>query len=466
MKRYSIRTTLSVAVCAAVLSGCAVTHQQDAKLTLAAGGQVVPAEEAAARYHLNPQWWTAYGDQGLNALEEQALANNVDLKQAALTVNKALYQANILGADLVPSFNGSLSGSVKHNLKEGGSSNSFGSQLGLSYELALWRKLSAAADAKVWEYQATQQDLAAARLTVLNNVADAYFQIAYLNEAMALTEKTIKQYREIHRITQAKYRYGRDGSVDPVQSEQNLLNAQNTLLSLQSSRDSAEQTLRNLLNLKPGEALAANPADFRLNQQTELDLNVPISVLANRPDLQAAEYRLQSSVQSLAEQKRSWYPSITLGASLSTSSDKASGMFKIPFLGGTASVNLPFLDWQTMKWNDKTAQANFDNAKLSFEEALTTALNEVNTNYRLYAHARQALAQTRQKQALAEKNSRYYQIRYQYGKNELADWLTALNTQYNSAKDLLNQRYEVLKYENMVYKAMGGRYTVPAATGR
>ena len=63
---------------------------------------MVSAAETAERYDVNGNWWEIYQSPQLNALMEQALANNVDLKQAAISVNKALYQANILGADLVP----------------------------------------------------------------------------------------------------------------------------------------------------------------------------------------------------------------------------------------------------------------------------------------------------------------------------------------------------------------------------
>ena len=118
------------------------------------------------------------------------------MKQAAISVNKALYQANILGADLVPSFSGSLSASTSKNLKTGSHGNTFSSQLGLSYELDLWRKLSATADAQVWEYQATQQDMANTRLTLINNVADAYFNIAYLNEAIELAQNPSSNIRK------------------------------------------------------------------------------------------------------------------------------------------------------------------------------------------------------------------------------------------------------------------------------
>ena len=113
--------------------------------------------------------------------------------------------------------------------------------------------------------------------------------------------------------------------------------------------------------------MAADPAQFRLLPVKGVNLDVPITVLANRPDLRAAEYRLQASQQSVNAQKRSWYPSITLGASLSTSSDKAKSTFNIPMLGGSATINLPFLNWQTMKWKDKTVQAEMDSTKLNLK---------------------------------------------------------------------------------------------------
>ncbi|MDO5069575.1 MAG: TolC family protein [Neisseria zoodegmatis] len=456
------QTALSLSI-ALALGGCAVNHTARPDLTLEAGGVIVPAAEAARRYHITENWWRIYADNRLDALVEQALANNIDLKKAAINVNKALYQANILGAGLVPAFNASVGASANKNLKDGGgSTRSFSSQLGLSYEIDLWQRLNAKADAQVWEYQATQQDLAATRLTLINNVVDAYFNIAYLNEAIALTEKTVKQYQDVARIAAAKYKHGKADAAQPRRAEQSLLSAQNSLIQLRNNRAAAEETLRNLLNLKPGETAAAAPDDFRLHTARGIDLNVPVSALANRPDLRAAEYRLQSAVKNVDAQKRSWYPTITVGATVSTSSDKARTLFDVPFLGGSVKLNLPFLDWNTLKWQDKTAEANFEQARLHFEQTLTAALNEVLGNYQKYGHAAQALDNARKQYALDQKNSRYYQVRYQYGKNELKDWLEALNTEYSSAQNMLNRRYETLKYESMVYKAMAGRHTAKA----
>ena len=99
-KKPFFQTALSLSL-ALALSACAV-HSADQNLTLESTGQVMSAAETAERYDVNGNWWEIYQSPQLNALMEQALANNVDLKQAAISVNKALYQANILGADLVP----------------------------------------------------------------------------------------------------------------------------------------------------------------------------------------------------------------------------------------------------------------------------------------------------------------------------------------------------------------------------
>ena len=71
-------------------------------------------------------------------------------------------------------------------------------------------------------------------------------------------------------------------------------------------------------------------------------------------------------------------------------------------LGGSATINLPFLNWQTMKWKDKTVQAEMDSAKLNFEKALTTALNEVNTNYLAYKNAQAGLANQEQRLSVGQ----------------------------------------------------------------
>lgn len=467
----NIPTARAAVLALLLLGGCAVDRSPNTQIGLAQAqreGSVNSTavadvtgtcpQDIGCAYQVDSDWWQTFGDSGLNALVAQALANNVDLKQAAISVNKALYQANILGANLVPEYNASVGANASRNLDTRENSRRYSSQLGLSYELDLWRRLNATASAQVWEQRATEQDLAATRLTVANNVADAYFQVAYLNEAVKLTEQSIEHYRQILQIARSKYRHGRAASIEVTQAEQSLLSAQNSLLALQQSRETTEAILRNLLNLRPGQPMAVPSADFRLPEGGKVDLDIPISTLSARPDLIAADYRLQSALKSQQAQYRSWYPSITLNAALSTGSEHSRNLFNVPLLGGSVSLNLPFLNWHTLLWRDRSAEADFENAKLAFEKALTTALNEVYANYRQYQSSRQMLGNMHRRHRLNVENSRYYRVRYQNGRNELKDWLAALNTEYGSAQALFDSHYQGLRYESMVYKAMAGRY--------
>ena len=215
-----------------------------------------------------------------------ALKNNSDLKKAAINVNKALYQANILGANLVPSFSSSLGLSASKNLKTGGNSTiKHSASISLSYELDLWKKLSNSKNAQEWEHKATIEDLEAVRLSLVNNVVDTYFNIVYLNNAISIINDKIAQYEKINTIVKNKYQYGVNSELEYLQSEQSLINLKNTLLTYQNDKVEQEQTLRDLLNLKPEENIEIKSKDLLSFRNIGVNLDVPISVIANRPDV-------------------------------------------------------------------------------------------------------------------------------------------------------------------------------------
>lgn len=415
--------------------------------------------EIRERYQIDTQWWTVYQDEQLNSLVQQALQNNLDLRQAALTAEKARYSANETGAQLWPQGSGSLGASSSRNLKEGGaSSRSFNGQLGLSYEVDLWQKVRASTDAAVWQYRASEADKAASRLSLINSVVDTYFRLAYVEGSIVLMQDNIRQYEQIATIAEAQYRQGKVSSLNATNARQSLLSARNSLLSLQQNRAELEQTLYNLLNLRPGQSLPLKSVALMQLPDVPVNLDVPVSVLANRPDLRAAEFRLQSAYASQQAQQRSWYPSISLSTVVSSRSSHSDNALRLPVGVGSVSVNLPFLNWQTLHWQTRQAQVAFESAQVGFEQALTTALNEVERYYEQYRLNRGVLTNAKHKYQYDIKNSHYYRVRYQYGANPLKDWLDALNTEHSSAQDVLNQRYAVLQTESLIYQAMAGRY--------
>ncbi|WP_040976342.1 toxin/drug exporter TdeA [Necropsobacter massiliensis] len=418
-------------------------------------------EELTKQYNIQENWWTLYKDPQLNRLVEQALANNKDLAKAAISVNSALYNANLVGADLVPSFSGSTTSTAQKNINSGGNSTiKHSGALEVSYTLDLWRRLADAASAAEWTYAATAQDLENTRVSLINSVIVTYYQLAYLNDAIAVTNQTIDYYAQINRIMQNKLTQGVADSASTDQAQQSVLTARNTLISYQTQKKTAEQTLRNLLNLKPNDVLQVNYPHILDVKNVGVNLNVPLSTIANRPDVKGYQYRLNSAFKDAKAMQKSWFPTITLGGSLGSSGDKVSNAFDTPIAGGTLGISLPFLSWNTVKWNVKISEAAYETALVNFEQSITSALNDVDTNYFAYNQARQNLSNLQQTHAYNVRITQYYRNRYNAGISELKDWLNAANTEKSSQLSILNAKYSLIQSENAVYSAMGGYYSI------
>ena len=434
------------------LGGCANYPMGSLKTDL------LPAEDVAASYSLNTAWWKGYHDADLDRIVALALERNVDLALSAIKVNRALYQARLLSADLVPSFSANASAAASHNIDNGNAARSYQTEFGVSYEVDLWQKLRNAANAQEWEYKATMEDREAARLALVNSVADTYFELKYLDESIKVMDASVKRYQELLRLIEAKYEFGKVASVEPLQAQQSLLSARNSLLDLQDRQNVARQTLRDLLNIRPGENPAIGNADLMSYPTVGVDLDVPVAALSARPDIRASEARLQSAFKTLESDRASWYPTISIGSTLGTSSSTSSKVFDLPLLAGTVRVSFPFLQWNTIRWNIKISEADFESAKLDFTQAVTSALNEVDTAYFSYANAQRSLENTLSNHQKDVRIGEYYQTRYDLGAAELKDYLDALNTADNSMLSALEAKYRVIRYENQIYKAMGGRY--------
>ena len=415
-------------------------------------------QEISSNYKVDKEWWKEYNNSELNNIMNIALKNNSDLKKAAINVNKALYQANILGANLVPSFSSSLGSSASKNLKTGGNSTiKHSASVSLSYELDLWKKLSNSKNAQEWEHKATIEDLEVARLSLVNNVVSTYFNIVYLNNAISIVNDKITQYEKINTIVKNKYQYGVNSELEYLQSEQSLINLKNTLLTYQNDKVEQEQTLRDLLNLKPEENIEIKSKDLLSFKNIGVNLDVPVSVIANRPDVKAYEYRLSKAFKDVKATEAKLYPSVSIQTSLSSSGNKVDNALSVPV--GLASINifLPFLNWNTLKWNIKTDEASYESVRIDFEKSIVSSLNEIDTYYKSYQKAVSSYSLQEKNLKTQKEITGHYKNRYNNGNVEFKSWLEALINEKDSELNVLKAKFEIIQAENKVYQAMGGK---------
>lgn len=442
---------ISIILAAFLLGGCAVTQINENY------EQILLKEDASADIKINREWWTDYGEARLNELISLALKNNIDLAKSAIAVNKALAQAGVLQADLVPSFNANLGAETGKNIKTGGSWNeSYKSGVSLSYEIDLWRKLANSADAAMWEANATKYDLQAARLALINSVADAYFEAKYQKESINLYEKTLKNYEELEAIIKAKFELGKEEELSLKQVKSSVISAKNRILNASKSLDAAEKTLRNLLNVRP---------EFELNLGGNLsdispqgvNFNVPLYVIGARPDLQAAISRIKEALLGVKVSEKNFYPSITVGAGLSGSGDSVSEGLKLNFLSGNIAINLPFLNYSKLKSKLKISELEFEAMKLNYAQTLTTALNEIDAGYKNLQKDEAVLRNLNENLRNLSSISDIYKLKYDYGKTELKNYLEAQNSLLEGRISALAQKYKILQDEIGIYKATAGK---------
>lgn len=415
-------------------------------------------QEISSNYKIDKEWWKEYNNSELNSIMNIALKNNSDLKKAAINVNKALYQANLLGADLVPNFSSSLGSSASKNIKTGGSSTiKHSASISLNYEIDLWRKLSNAKNAQEWEYQATTEDLEAAKLSLVNNVVNTYFSIVYLNDAILILNDKIEQYEKINTIMKNKYQYGVNSELEYLQSEQSLTNLKNTLLTYQNEKTEQEQTLRDLLNLKPEENIEIKAKNLLSIKDIGVNLDVPISVIANRPDVKAYEYRLSKAFKDVKATQAKLYPSVTIQSTLSSSGNKVDNALSVPVGLAIINISLPFLNWNTLKWNIKIDEASYENAKVDFEKSIVSSLNEIDTYYKSYQKANSSYALQEKNLKSQKEITKHYKNRYDNGNVEFKSWLEALVNEKDSELNLLKAKFDIIQAENKIYQAMGGK---------
>ncbi|MBR8465888.1 TolC family protein [Campylobacter sp. faydin G-140] len=442
---------LSLAL-ALLLSGCAVKNIDENYQ------QIVLKSDTSDKFSVSENWWGEYKNERLNSLVELVLKNNIDLAKSAIAINKALAQAGVLDANLLPSFSASLGidGSRKINTNDN-FAKSYTSGVNVSYELDLWRKLANTKDAALWEAEATKFDLAATRLSAINSVIDGYFNILYLNESLKLYNNSLQNYNELERIIQTKFNLGKEEELNLKQIKSSVLSIKNNIKNTQKELIVAKQTMRVLLAVEPKFELNINGILSDVSP-IGVDIDVPIQAVSNRPDLQAAIARIEESLLNVRVSEKEFYPNITIGASIKGSGDRVGDITRLNILGGSVALSLPFLNYSKLKANLRISEAEFENVKLTYLDILNKALNEIDTAY-----------QSLQKDKILYENyikqtqnyteiSQIYNDKYNHGKSELKDFLEAKNSEIDAKINLLNAKYKILQDEINVYKSLAGKF--------
>ncbi len=454
MKKQSIILTLVL-----LLSGCGsmlrseyqIPEMQIPETWQGQSEQTTDAQE---------RWWTLFDDPQLIALIDRALAENNDLAAAAVRVQRARLNAGLADTNLTPSVNVGADGGVSRNFDANRNTQSYSVSASLNYEIDLWGKLARERDIAAWEAAATEFDRQSAALALIGTTAQLYWEIAYLNQRIQNSEASVASTQKTCDLVRAQKNAGAVSALDLVLSEQSLASQKAAHETLLMQREQKRHALAILFDQPPTEYIGETISlwDATLPQLHE---GVPAEILARRPDLAAAEWRLRSALANVDLTRASFYPAFSLTGSLGSSSSRLSDIVQNPI--GTLGVGLilPFIQWNTTQLTIDIARADYEEVVINFRQTFYAALLDVEDALTARIHYRAQNPYLEESLTLAQQAEKLSEVRYRTGATSIQDWLDAQDKR-RSAEDTLSQnQLDCLLAQMDVYKALGGDPVLP-----
>ncbi|MBJ2153151.1 efflux transporter outer membrane subunit [Paracoccus sp. IB05] len=401
----------SLLVSALALSACAVPVEY--KRPDLPGTPGWPGAEASR--HAGQDWWRAFGDPGIDALVQTALAANSDILTASLRAQRAMIQAGEARAALWPQ----LSGSVGAN--RSGGTESYSTSLGASYELDLRGRLLAQNNRAALEARASIADLETARVTVTANAIEAWWRLADANARIAEAETNLATLRETAALVDRQVSSGAASDLERAQMDQSLAEARAQIPDLIQARD----VLRNsLVQILAGREFS-EPTALRVRAALSIPAGLPADLLSNRPDLRAAELRLRASLRDVDAARAALYPQITLTGSLGTSSTDLGRILRDPASTLGVGVTLPFLNPGAGRRALLVSQLQYEEAVVAFRQSLLAAFGDTDLALKSRERIAERQGQLARALAAAREAERLTGLRYGAGAIPLRDLLQA-----------------------------------------
>ena len=389
-----------------------------------------------------------------------ALANNRDLKTAALRIDEARALYNIQRSDQKPTINATASGSDSRQLLAGTMRDTTIYQVGVgmtAFELDFFGRVKNLSEAALAQFLATEEAQRAMQVSLIGEVAKAWLAERGLTEQIALAERTLKARTTSYELVKKRFDAGITNALELRQSETLVQTARTTVLSLKREHSLSVNALALLVGTNsPSSGKSAN----LLSQPVTADIGAGLSseLLTYRPDIRAAEQRLRSAQANIAAARAAFFPRISLTAGAGLASTELGNLFQSN--SGTwifsPQLVLPIFDAGRNKANLSLAEVRADIAIASYEKTIQVAFREVADA--LSARATLSDEITAQEAVRSSQAARLELAQARY-KNGIASYLDVLDAErelFASEQQLLQTK--LLKITNTVdlYRSLGG----------
>lgn len=458
---------------AVLLTGCASLagpdYEQPTTPTKASWSQTAQTPVSPVEV-IQPDWWTGFSDPYLDSLVQQAVNDNFDLKILVARIDQAAAEFGGAEDQFLPTLTAGTSaqytrsrGPTRQGSLKQTSDRQYGASGQLNWEIDIWGKLRKAADAAEANFRASEADWRAAYLEVISTVADTYFQIRLLDEQIGQQRQALVANKKILGIYENLRNDGIVATTTVLSQKAEINRLQNQLLELQRLRVLAGNALATLLG-KPAGEFRVPVAELR--QAVQL-LNVPgglpSDLLARRPDIIAAEYRVLAAHNLTGEARLARLPSIRLTGSGGGASSAFSSLLNTWTLGIGPFIDIPIFD-PSIETTIKFREASTREAEEKYRQTVLNAFQEVEDALTNLAFRKQQKKELEAEAAQLRAVRKRIQTQLEIGVVSRLDVFESERSLLQAEQELLAIHQLILSDTVRLYKALGGGWPKQAIT--
>lgn len=412
-------------------------------------------------------WLTDFNSPRLSSLVDQAIVANPDLKAAAARVKQAHAETVQAGAAMFPTltagYNASRSQSPGDQRFPGLTpiNNRFRLPFNMSWEIDFWGRIADERGAAKANRLAVEENFHAARLSLAANTVRTAITLAEAQALLSLAQQNVQTRRTQLGILEKQMDRGIEpdrAALDVSLARADLARTESTL---QQRRATADQTRRALEVLLGGYPAGKEVGIGSLpNLQRRIPAGLPSEMLLRRPDLRAAERRLEASLRSESAAKKAFLPSIRLtGESGRTSQDMDNLLAPDSAIWSIAANGVQTLfQGGRLVAGVKLARGRYEELLMTYKSSALTAFQEVETALAADRFLSDQAAALMRASTEAARSEQLALGQYEKGLSDVLTLLDASQRAFDARSALINAQAERLRNRADLHLALGGGF--------